>query len=295
MANLGEANIGGRMVPAWLLDLTAEELDSLKSRWYNNPNLLDNWYFGNPVNQRGQTNYGGYSYGIDRWIVEQGTILVSENGITLTPGTVIDQYLDWTIDSERMCTISVLCDEVVYALNRTKDSESNWHDAGGSIWFRFSHLNGKDIISFANNAQTNKTIVAVKLELGPTQTLSHLENGNWVLNEVPDYGEQLARCQRYFTKIPYSIGQTISTTVSDGNGEAFFPIYFPTTMRVTPVFTHTGILRIHGPGIEYRDVSISSVTTQGNIIVLRVVGLSPLTTYALDSTTGGVLNFSADL
>ena len=83
--------------------------------------------------------------------------------------------------------------------------------------------------------------------------------------------------------------------MSDGNGEAFFPIYFPTTMRVTPVFTHTGILRVHGPGIEYRDVSISTVTTQGNIVVLRVVGLSPLTTYALDSATGGVLNFSADL
>ena len=139
-------------------------------------------------------------------------------------------------------------------------------------------------------------IKAVKLELGSQQTLAHQdENGNWVLNEIPNYAEELAKCQRYFTNIPYSIGRTISTAVSDGNGEAFFPIYFPTTMRVTPVFTHTGILRVHGPGIEYRDVSISTVTTQGNIVVLRVVGLSPLTTYALDSATGGVLNFSADL
>ena len=32
-----------------------------------NPNLIDNWYFGNPVNQRGQTSYTGTSYGIDRW------------------------------------------------------------------------------------------------------------------------------------------------------------------------------------------------------------------------------------
>ena len=40
---------------------------------------------------------------------------------------------------------------------------------------------------------------AAKLELGTTQTLAHQdENGNWVLNEIPDYGEQLARCQRYY-------------------------------------------------------------------------------------------------
>ena len=32
------------------------------------PNLLDNWYFGNPVNQRGQTEYSeNQSYIIDRW------------------------------------------------------------------------------------------------------------------------------------------------------------------------------------------------------------------------------------
>lgn len=39
-----------------------------------NPNLLDNWYFGNPVNQRGQAEYtgsgGGNIYCIDRWAVQ---------------------------------------------------------------------------------------------------------------------------------------------------------------------------------------------------------------------------------
>ena len=42
-------------------------------------------------------------------------------------------------------------------------------------------------------------IKAVKLALGSQQTLAHQDaDGNWVLNEIPDYGEQLARCQRYF-------------------------------------------------------------------------------------------------
>ena len=39
-------------------------------------------------------------------------------------------------------------------------------------------------------------IKAIKLELGDTQTLAHQDaNGNWVLNEIPNYQEQLFRCQ----------------------------------------------------------------------------------------------------
>ena len=32
-----------------------------------NRNLLDNWYFGAPVNQRGKASYTGAGYTIDRW------------------------------------------------------------------------------------------------------------------------------------------------------------------------------------------------------------------------------------
>lgn len=42
----------------------------------SNPNLLDNWYFANPVNQRGKTNYVTDlqdAYTIDRWISRTGT------------------------------------------------------------------------------------------------------------------------------------------------------------------------------------------------------------------------------
>ena len=40
---------------------------------------------------------------------------------------------------------------------------------------------------------------AAKLELGSQQTLAHQDaDGNWILNEIQDYGEQLSRCQRYF-------------------------------------------------------------------------------------------------
>ena len=34
-----------------------------------NENLLDNWYFADPINQRGQTEYTEGGYTIDRWIL----------------------------------------------------------------------------------------------------------------------------------------------------------------------------------------------------------------------------------
>jgi len=42
------------------------------------------------------------------------------------------------------------------------------------------------------------TIQAIKLEFGDTQTLAHQDElGNWVLNEIPNYAEQMAICEQY--------------------------------------------------------------------------------------------------
>ena len=323
-----------------------------------NPNILDNPYFVNPVDQRGGyvyppnspyadisgnqigatskyltidvtkknpslaewaeisidgTTYYGYipyavrgytdvGYGIDRWSNSGDSsriVTIKDNGLTVSGyfGQALSAELSKRLEGQTVTQSLMMADGTIHALTYVVKK-------GGEN--PYIYINDKSILYFeypsksetgsVNAFLNGEKILAAQLELGSQQTLAHQDqNGNWVLNEIPNYAEELAKCQRYFTNIPYSIGRTISTAVSDGNGEAFFPIYFPTTMRVTPVFTHTGILRVHGPGIEYRDVSISTVTTQGNIVVLRVVGLSPLTTYALDSATGGVLNFSADL
>ena len=78
--------------------------------------------------------------------------------------------------------------------------------------------------------QTDLYIGPVKLELGLHQTLAHKESGAWVLNEIPDYGEQLRRCQRYYYKIlgSHLYGWTYSTTVAN------FLIPLPVTMRAFP-------------------------------------------------------------
>ena len=51
----------------------------------SNRNLLDNWYFADPINQRGQTEYNQAGYTIDRWKlpVAHSVKLVS-NGLKIT-------------------------------------------------------------------------------------------------------------------------------------------------------------------------------------------------------------------
>lgn len=238
MAELGEANIGGRMVPAWLLNLTAEELDSLKSRWYSNPNLLDNWYFGNPVNQRGQTSWtnpSNWQYSIDRWqITPSSVIALVDGGITITAD--FHQGLEkGRLEFGRTYTFSVLSSDGrlgKHTFVLTSDPNINvsfgfgyfvCYLSGGNVWFRIYG--------------DGSTYKAAKLELGSQQTLAHQDaNGNWVLNEIPDYGEQLRRCQRYFQVLKSGRGAGLQVN----SAKCYVPISLPVPLRTNPTVSIVG-------------------------------------------------------
>ena len=59
---------------------------------------------------------------------------------------------------------------------------------------------------YMDNCEARERLTAWKetlerhgLELGEQQTLAHQnDDGAWVLNELPDYGGELLRCQRYY-------------------------------------------------------------------------------------------------
>lgn len=187
-----------------------------------NPNLLDNWYFGNPVNQRGQAEYtgsgGGNIYCIDRWAVQfDGTkYTVATATLSNISGANAGQMNHLMPNNEaapfvgRQMTLSLLVDNpdgVDVTLNvrdRTRWSHLLPSKTGsGSLITTtgmFGTLNGGENIQVSFVVQQGKTVnlIAAKLELGSQQTLAHQENGVWVLNEIPKFGEQLAACQRYY-------------------------------------------------------------------------------------------------
>ena len=194
-------------------------------------NLLRNWYFPGggtgagifPVNTRGQASYAG-GYCCDGWY-GRGSLPVSLTAggvqITATAGTLrgFTQSVDsrealvgkkvtasilldgWTFtsDSDGFPKFGLFAGDRVYQWTLDVISKSI---TGAGLWsvtgtipdtiLNYSKLN------FALHLNSNggsTTIVAAKLELGDEQTLAHQENGVWVLNEIPNYEEELIKCQ----------------------------------------------------------------------------------------------------
>ena len=269
MARLGEANIGGRMVPAWLLDLTAEELDGLK--WYSRPNLLHNWYFVGggsqqggrqfPINQRGETSYLSSGYGIDRWrLASPGeTLTLNADGIHISfdsgSNRIFRQLFEKAfIQAGKIYTFSVLIGNVtgdVYISSNIHNtvigaSSSNIKVTANSVTsFTFITKdeipNTPNVYIWGNGSETD--IIAAKLELGPTQTLCYQdEDGNWQLFETPDYGEELAKCQRYLTTIRANNPHRVQSYTANS---LRFVVPIPVSMRTgTPSIVDTSALSV---------------------------------------------------
>lgn len=211
-------------------------------KYRTNPNLLDNWYFGRPVNQRGQTEYtAGGAYTLDRWWAQYDTTLsIVDGGIKIGGKWDVQQYFENTLPNATY-TLSLLYKDRtgsdplrLIAGNRTDGdiAQTESKDASGILSVTFSTATSNKVyFGFAGSVDNSATIIAAKLELGSTQTLAHKENGVWVLNEIPDFGEQLRRCQRYCVDVTSSLifnsmyGGTLFSTGCD----FFVPI--PVTLR----------------------------------------------------------------
>lgn len=251
-----------------------------------NPNLLDNWYFGNPVNQRGQTGYtGDAAYSIDRWWTQYETTLsIVDGGIKIGGKWDVQQYFENTLPNATY-TLSLLykdrtgSDPLRLLIGNRTDgdiAQTESKNASGilSITSSTAALN-KVNFGFTGSTDNSATIIAAKLELGDTQTLAHKENGVWVLNEIPDFGEQLRRCQRL------AVNCKCYTTVGQLNyaGDTYYiSVQLPCVMRTEPVITLKeisvigwGTLPISNAEISWNDangffVAIKDLSNMNNFI-----------------------------
>ena len=236
----------------------SDDEDDKKDLYYSNPNLLDNWYFGNPVNQR---NVSGtidtVGYFLDRWKLVSGSVTIGSNGITLN-GTIV-QILETAVGTD--VPASALTTEGVVVASYDNNSKT------------FS-LTG-----------TGQTFVAAKLELGSQQTLAHQENGVWVLNEIPDYGEQLARCQRYFVNFnPNKVKWfAMPPAVASNATDAYSAVTLPVAMRAQPTVSYGGKIALSQSGdVQVTGIQVSGNTFAGNYLQLRYSvadGLTANSTY----------------
>ena len=224
--------------------------------YISNPNLLDNWYFGRPVNQRGKTEYTGNSYYIDRWRSWDGdssSLSVVSGGIKIA-GTLY-QYLEPVVFEElwgKTVAISLLLADGTLYTDSFVLKKADWYsvhiNAHGLNSIQLG-ISNDDFENRNNNffrvrpatvGTLSDTILAAKLELGSTQTLAHREGDKWVLNEIPDYGEQLRRCQRYYRRWTGADNKPLGVAVRRESKVLELVFSLDTAMRVAPSLTFNG-------------------------------------------------------
>lgn len=177
--------------------------------WPSNPNLIINGDFRNPVNRNGKMEYivaGGTVHTIDlHTLVNRGKIALTDEGIVFQPttsSTAFNSQIPGLLPGEY--TFSVLTKEygLIFAsgkVNTDGDSITASEPVNGlrfSLQYKSSANSVLNI--YIHSLEVSVTLMAAKLELGSVQTLAHQDaNGNWVLNDPPNYDLQYLLCSQY--------------------------------------------------------------------------------------------------
>lgn len=190
--------------------------------------MLDNWFLGNPINQRGESSYSTnnqWAYSIDRYKLFCSDLKINNDSINVTTQKTANykrmvQLTEHTILSGVSYTLSMLAKvndtSGSVRLRLCTNTYSNIElfakailptDIGDYKLFTVTHTSnqeysnvGIDLIAFNTISDYfNIDIKAIKLEIGDKQTLAHQDsNGNWVLNDSPpNKVTELLKCQYY--------------------------------------------------------------------------------------------------
>ncbi|MCI2056214.1 MAG: hypothetical protein LKJ86_03615 [Oscillibacter sp.] len=241
-----------------------------------NRNLLDNWDFRNPVNQRSQSTYTGNGYTIDRLKIEDsgncatlsvnddGTITFSVPDESTADQAWLTQYCEHPFDGQ-LYTVSTHVVSTTGTQGMVISGEENELQTPliPGICAASGTPSGTLAIRFVVPRGGSVTLRTMKLERGSVSTLA---------NDPPaNFAETLAKCQRYYFVHQgwlylYKMGSQDNQTAS---------LQFPVTMRTAP-----SVILTNGTNLN----QITTDTTANGIMVYKNGDIS---TYL------GILSFAA--
>ena len=232
-----------------------------------------------------------HAYGPDRWFgytawgAQPAVVLIEEDGIRLTTydiglGSSSYAMLNQTFENlpdfiNKTVTLSVLVEETTpndvgqYPYIDLTSVET--YGTGSPIVLDKVGVLSKTMPFYstavhfsiyipAGTTPSSVKIKAVKLELGSQQTLAHQdENGKWVLNEIPDFGEQLAKCQRY--QLQTSSGRYAGNANAS---EFYFFVPTPVSLRANPTLSGNYGTVVFADGSTLTPTSIYAFATSAN-------------------------------
>ena len=259
-----------RISIAQVLELQSELKKLVPWASISNPNLIVNWYFIDPINQRGQTEYttdGAYT--IDRWVTNGCIVSLTTTGIKLKSINTSTTFYQKCPDSflGRVVTLSALLADntlITHTLTVSTDlvAEHNlfaqYYD--GLTFFGFIiPSNGEELEP-----------VAIKAELGPVQTLAHKEGDTWALNDPPpDKTLELLKCQKYQLFGPLT-GPYLSKV---GNiYRAFIPT--PAPLRSLPTIIGRPLVYSESNNVMLTGATLTPIYLCSNGVMCAIDGIS---------------------
>ena len=230
------------------------------------------------VNQRNQKEYTNNSYTIDGWFIgtdggsvslQDGKLHFKRDGSWMNFIQNIEKFD--SMKGERL-TLSVLADGRFGLVVQYKNDGYLFSDIvereHGVHSFTFDLPTDATMFSVMLSIPDNngQNFYAAKLELGPFQTLAHMEGNTWVLNDPPpNYALELLKCQRYFyaaNAIGNSIAYFGQGTTNNTNTLVEIEVQIP-NMRSYPAVSYRGSFYLESENGEKLPVTGISVFRSG--------------------------------
>jgi len=247
-----------------------QTIDSYIPQWNigSNPNLLDNWYFLDPVNQKGLLTYTGSQLTIDRWHLNGGTLNLN-SGVSFDIGYVLFQQMDGiNLDDGILRCVSYIDDAgIVYSGPLT---------AGYTQYGQYSFCYNKGEALYIKSESNNHKIVAVKLETGAISTLAYQLSSRYVLRDSFNKTLELLKCQKYYWESKFCY---VSNDLYSGNNRYLHcNVRFPTTMRVAPQITITSAMGTPNMISLWNDLSDAGLEAHVAVNSLNIDGFNTICT-----------------
>lgn len=247
---------------------------------HTNPNILHNWDFTNPINQRGLTTASGGGYWLDRWTLANfvgATYTYSTawglRGLTTTNNIIMRQYIENpNAYAGKTVTVSV---EIYSASVTASCTIRLWHNgttAIGSVGIVDGDTGIKSFtatipstaltdlsVVFYNYGGNDVRIKRIKLELGTVSTLH--------LDPPMDHAVELPKCQRFFNIKDLNMAQAITSTRVNGTSWGVNMRTIPTCTLypgvTSPDLSYPNAIEPHGGGTTISVLSLGYQSPNG--------------------------------
>ena len=268
-------------------------------RGWSNPNLLDNWYFPDPINQCGTESgalWGQYAYGIDRWMSFNAglTKWVKGEGTYLLPGNSVNAIIEQRMDAAMLpdgttLTLSALVNGQLISLTFVVEAGKNINEEETAIFVG----GAKMVLQFwttkpGNGVYTARVwkmdvdhtvlVEAVKVEPGPISTLAYQDaDGSWVLNDpTPDKTLELEKCQKYQYNPLYNASghyNKLGIGWSTSTNRVIIVMSIPISMRAAPTVTNLSNMHLRDTATN-TFYEVESASADANSITSGSISIS---------------------